>query len=267
MKFTLINNPVRNIIKDIYYKYFFYKIPIKWGKNYLEAKLKNGFNIKLVYSKAFDKKFYASRYYSQELISILRESNAYFRYYFPKIGDIVIDAGAYEGGITILLSKLVGENGRVIAFEPCKNIIGTLRKNLSINGVENVTIIESGLWNKDTNLYFKEGDVGSGICRKEESDYMIEVKKLDSVIKKLNIPKDKVRFIKMDIEGAEIEAVEGSVDLIKNGTPSFAIASYHVIDGEKTYKKLRGLFKKLNYSVIVGYPYHLTTWAKKKTGS
>ena len=53
----------------------------------------------------------------------------------------------------------------------------------------------------------------------------------------------------MDIEGAELEAVEGCKDLIKNFKPNFAIASYHMVDGEPTYIKLESFFNSIGYPV------------------
>ena len=51
----------------------------------------------------------------------------------------------------------------------------------------------------------------------------------------------------MDIEGAEIEALEGAVKTIEKHQPNFAIASYHLINGEQTYMALESFFKKINY--------------------
>ena len=51
----------------------------------------------------------------------------------------------------------------------------------------------------------------------------------------------------MDIEGAEIEAVKGSSGVMKRHKVNFAIATYHVLNGEKTYIPLEKLFKKMGY--------------------
>ena len=51
----------------------------------------------------------------------------------------------------------------------------------------------------------------------------------------------------MDIEGAEIEALDGCIDTIKSLKPNFAIASYHIVNGEQTYIKVEKFFAKLNY--------------------
>ena len=51
----------------------------------------------------------------------------------------------------------------------------------------------------------------------------------------------------MDIEGAEIEALEGCVQTVQKLSQNFAIASYHFVNGEQTYIKVEEFFKKINY--------------------
>ena len=51
----------------------------------------------------------------------------------------------------------------------------------------------------------------------------------------------------MDIEGAEIEALDGCLQTIRDFSPNFAIASYHVVNGEQTYIKVEEFFKNINY--------------------
>jgi hypothetical protein len=54
----------------------------------------------------------------------------------------------------------------------------------------------------------------------------------------------------MDIEGAELQAIEGCVDIILKYRPNFAIASYHEVDGEQTYIKLERFFESINYPYL-----------------
>ncbi|WP_445454826.1 FkbM family methyltransferase [Flavobacterium sp. 25HG05S-40] len=68
---------------------------------------------------------------------------------------------------------------------------------------------------------------------------------LDSWAEKLQLPR--LDFIKMDIEGAEIEALDGCVTVIQKYKPNFAIASYHIVNGQPTYIKVEEFFKKINY--------------------
>ena len=63
----------------------------------------------------------------------------------------------------------------------------------------------------------------------------------------------------MDIEGAEIEAIEGSLNFIRRHSIRLAIGSYHVRDGRPTSETLERLFRSIDYEVETGYPDHLTS--------
>jgi FkbM family methyltransferase len=180
-------------------------------------------------------------------------------------GDVVVDAGASGSGIaTICFSKMVGETGRVIALEPDKKSLETLEKNLRLNDIRNVITVNKGLWNKVETLSFNSGqgqsssvaftgDAGTEKCTK------INCVDLDQLLTELNIPK--VAFIKMDIEGAEVEALEGMQHTLLTGKPSLAIASYHVREGKQTYLAMEKTLRLLGYDVHTAHPIHLTTYA------
>lgn len=136
------------------------------------------------------------------------EIEGYMKYYTLKNGDFVIDAGAFHGYFAVYAAKIVGESGKVICFEPDKNSFRILSKNIRLNKLKNVILINKGLWNKNITIGFKSCGESSAICLSNKSSEKIEVVKLDDELKKLNIKK--VDFIKMDIEGAEIEALLGS---------------------------------------------------------
>jgi FkbM family methyltransferase len=258
-----MNNFIRNIVKDLYYKHFYYKVPIKWRKDYLEAEVK-GQTIKLAYTEVKPKNYYSSKYYSPELITILNELEGYFKHYTPTAGDYVIDCGAYEGGMTIIMSRLVGHDGKVIAFEPFADALKVLKKNVKLNELDNVIIVEKGAWDVEGCLPFLSNDVGSKIDDNGES--MIRVTTIEKEINDLGIPLNKIKYVKMDIEGAEIQALEGCKNLMINGT-NFAIASYHVVDGEQTYKKLEQMFTQNGYHSVTEYPEHLTTYGENSKNS
>jgi hypothetical protein len=63
----------------------------------------------------------------------------------------------------------------------------------------------------------------------------------------------------MDIEGAEIEALEGAQNTINRFNPNFAIASYHSRGGQQTYKIVENMLSGNGYKVDTFFPPHLTT--------
>jgi hypothetical protein len=91
-----------------------------------------------------------------------------------------------------------------------------------------------------------------------ESMTDVPVVSLDNALTEIGI--SNINFIKMDIEGAEIEAIKGAKKTLSNNC-GLAIASYHIIDGEKTCIQLEKLLSTLGYSVITSFPEHLTTYA------
>jgi FkbM family methyltransferase len=189
----------------------------------------------------------------------------YEKLYQLKQGDIVVDAGAFIGWFSVYASQKVGDKGRVICFEPEDSNYSLLKRNIILNNLKNVILIKKGLWNEDRILKFKTQGPISTIGKFENENNLFKeilVTRLDTTLKKLNLKK--VDFIKMDIEGAEIQAVEGAKEVMRNNNIHFAIASYHEVNGEKTYKKLEEFFEKNNYKAFTDYPIHLTTYASKK---
>ncbi len=188
----------------------------------------------------------------------------YLKHYKLQEGDVVIDAGAYWGDTTVPLAKMVGENGKVIALEPIPQICNLLGKNILINGLDNVVILEEALFNTTGLQKFKLTDDWYIADEGDESEriYPLKTTTIDELVKRLNL--SKVDFIKMDIEGSEIEAIEGAKETINRFHPAFAIASYHAShleDGKQTWEAIEPTLKEYGYEVFTEYPVHLTTYA------
>ncbi len=186
----------------------------------------------------------------EALYFIVPDFNYYQHFYKVKTNDVVLDAGANCGHLSIFFSKLVGKNGKVYAFEPDKFNIDRINNNRQLNDdlSDNIKIVELLLWNENRLVDFNEaGTVGSSAVWILDADKCVkkEAIRIDDWVTKNDI--NKLDFIKMDIEGAEIEALEGCMATIENLKPNFAIASYHIVDGEATYVKVEQFFKKMNY--------------------
>lgn len=187
---------------------------------------------------------------SEALYFIVPDFNYYQHYYKVKANDVVLDAGANCGHLSIFFSKLVGKDGMVYAFEPDKFNVERINNNIELNQdlLNNIKIEGLLLWNENKIIDFYEaGTVGSSAVWIPDNDKCVqkEAVRIDDWIVKNNIKK--LDFIKMDIEGAELEALDGCVQTIENLKPNFAIASYHIVDGEATYIKVEEFFKKRNY--------------------
>ena len=187
---------------------------------------------------------------NEALYFIVPDFMYYQHFYKVKTNDVVLDAGANCGHLSLFFSKLVGKDGVVYAFEPDSLNSRRINKNIELNIdlADNIKIEDLLLWNENKLVDFYEaGTVGSSAVWIPDSDKCVqkEAIKIDDWVIKNKI--QKLDFIKMDIEGAEIEALEGCVQTIENLKPNFAIASYHIVNGEATYIKVEEFFKKRNY--------------------
>lgn len=181
-------------------------------------------------------------------------------------GDIVVDAGAFTGDFTVYASRKAGPRGHVVAFEPDPNNLRRLNRNLR-GELKNVTIIEKGLWSNADTLTFRMGDSGltSGTTATASGsishDISIKVTSLDEELQRLGI--HHIDVLKMDIEGAEIEALTGSRKTLRESNAYACIATYHIRDGQTTSSPVEQQLHELGYCSFSGFPMHLTTYGWK----
>lgn len=221
--------------------------------NHFQFKFRNGITFK--------------SYYSIISTDIAIPLKGYFAKYKLKKGDFVIDCGAFLGAFTMYASKIVGDTGIVIAFEPDTLNYKKLTDNIKLNKLTNVITLNKGVWSKNTTLKFnnKNSEESSLFFNdKTESVTDVHVVTLDDELEERGIKK--VDFIKMNIEGAEIEAVKGARKILKNNDVNLVVASNHIVNGEKTCFELKKLFSKLGYKAETAFPEHLTTYAEKQKG-
>ena len=205
--------------------------------------------------------FFAFNRFVPAFISNLLPVKGYELHYQLKENDIVVDVGAYPGDYAIFAGRKVGNGGKVICFEPNPENRKILIKNIEHGELKNVIIIPKGLWNENTILKIKEDELSSSVLTKN-GQTIIDVVRLDDELEKLGI--EKIDFLKMDIEGAEIEAIEGCRKILKKSNSNVAIASYHVVDGKTTSEFIENFLIKLGYNVKSDFPKHLTTYGWKK---
>ena len=134
-----------------------------------------------------------------------------------KKGDVVLDIGANVGYYTLIFAKLVGEEGKVFAFEPDPDNFALLEKNVEVNCYRNVVLVQKAIANKTgvVRLYLCEDNKGNHrICdaRDARESIAVEAIRLDDYFEAYN---EKIDFIKIDIEGAEQEALLGASSLLK----------------------------------------------------
>lgn len=148
-------------------------------------------------------------------------------------GDIVIDGGACWGETTIFFANQVTESGKIFSFEFIPGNIELLNKNIELNPKlrKRIELLKNPLWfESNVKMYFQDRGPASRVSlgdfnESENETYSLTIDDLCEQ-KKL----EKVDFIKMDIEGAEQNAIKGAEKTIKKFKPKLAISIYHSMD-------------------------------------
>jgi len=141
------------------------------------------------------------------------------RYLRPR--DRVVDAGANVGVYTLNLASLVGPSGFVLSFEPDQKNAARLRENIEINGLRNIQVREAALSNYRGFAQFSQGaDVGNTFY--ELRTYGRPPKTVAVTTLEQEMGTQRYALCKMDIEGAELEALDGAGAALSN-IPVFII--------------------------------------------
>lgn len=150
----------------------------------------------------------------------------YEQFFEVKKGDKVIDVGANVGIFAIKAAKKTGNKGFVIAIEPEPNNLALLYEN--VKGFNNVMVVPKVAGNSKgkAKLYTANTSADHSIMYDHGHGYLdVEMDTLDNIILELKLIK--VDFIKIDVEGAELEVLKGAEKLFKTHDVKIAIAAYH----------------------------------------
>lgn len=139
--------------------------------------------------------------------------------------DVCLDIGANIGWYSTLMQKLVGENGRVYAFEPVPNSFSLLSRNVELNSdFDNVFInnVALGETEGEIEIYLFDNlpDGHASLAKIDNADYRAiksQMITLDSFIEKNEI--GEINFIKADVEGAELTMLKGAKKIFEQSVP------------------------------------------------
>ena len=190
-------------------------------------------------------------YYERGIVSLLKR--------LIRQGDCVIEVGANIGSHTIIISRRVGTQGTVLAFEPHPKVIEKLTLNLKANRIQNVRIFKCALSDssqKFTSFYTSEGnfateEMNSSLFPDDRLSLQIQVecKTLDETF--LNNGIDRCDLIKIDTEGNEFRVLLGAKQTIDTFRP-YILFEYSEINWTKAgsnWSSVKLFFKELNYSL------------------
>ena len=159
-----------------------------------------------------------------DVIKEIFERKPYEKYFKPSPDMVVVDAGANIGCFTVRAARLVGEDGRVLAFEPSMSNFKLLQENVSLNHLSNVTLFHCGLGESEgeatLNLYDDPGGNTFLPARDGDGERMSAIGKehaklrtIDEVVSGLGV--ERVDLLKIDTEGFELPILKGAQKVIR----------------------------------------------------
>lgn len=137
---------------------------------------------------------------------------------------IFFDCGAYDGDtIRNFLKYSNGKYKKIFAAEADSANFDGLKNFVEKNNYDNIKIFNCGVWNEKGSISFDGGrEISSAISNDGNGETTISVDTIDNLLSS-----EPVTFIKMDIEGSELNALKGAQESIKKHKPTLAICVYH----------------------------------------
>ena len=182
-----------------------------------------------------------------------------------RTGDYCVDVGANIGFYTLLMSRLVGDGGEVLAFEPATNNLPKLRRNIEVNKIANVQLIEQPAWSCTTTMQFHINANSSGssclwdpgnfpsnaLAREKPENYTVETTTIDDHAKRA------IRVVKIDTEGAEQRVLEGMGLVLATERPPFILSELNPFGLDQlgcSTKSLRAFMRQFGYDLFLIRP-------------
>jgi FkbM family methyltransferase len=192
-----------------------------------------------------------------------------------RAGEHFVDVGANIGIVTLIASKVVGEHGKVYAIEALPSTRDQLIQNLSLNSTKNVVVVPFALLdqNRDANFYASEdGNIGGSSLSSSGNKarpVMVEGRTFNSLLADGTI--ERCDVLKIDIEGAEVLALNGMGSLFERSKPRAVmieisdvllaqfsstpaeIINFFLVHGYEWFKATQNGFKRLRELEIKGF--------------
>jgi len=146
-------------------------------------------------------------------------------------GDVVLDVGGCWGDTALYFARLVGPKGKVFTFEFDPENLEILRTNLALNPelAGRIEVVEHALWSRTGDaLEFVPLGRMTAVRRPDDraaASLRVDTVTLDDFLEQKQV--ERVDFIKMDVEGAELDVIAGAQETISRMAPKLGIAAYH----------------------------------------
>jgi FkbM family methyltransferase len=176
----------------------------------------------------------------------------------PKSEGIVVDVGAHYGRYTLIAAKRIGPKGKVIAIEADPKNFDMLNKNIKLNELsEHVITLNFAATSNKSKVKLSIPEKKSGhtiyssiIPDRAPTEKFIEVNAntLDNLLHENGISIEEVNWIKIDVEGAELEVLKGATSVLsKNKDISLLIEIHNIENGKNLYRPIMDLLDNYNF--------------------
>lgn len=173
-------------------------------------------------------------------------------------GDGFVDVGAHIGYFALPIAKKVGQAGCVIAIEPNESSFRVLAENLKLNEIKNVRLFRLAASDRRTQIKLTKPfgvDMWSRVCH-EDADisgdlFTTQAETVDYIVSSIGSPK--IKGIKIDVEGHEMEVIRGSVETLQNNPEAFVMFEVSGADSLRSAKAV----ETVNFLSKLGYRFCL----------
>ncbi len=158
----------------------------------------------------------------------------YFDVWMPRENEILVDCGSYDGDtIEQFIKWTDSDYGKIYAFEPDESNYENCLKYIRDKNIRDCELFNKGTWSSSQTLelLFAEFDTGSRILQdKNRNDDKKGVVKIEGISIDEALHGERATFIKMDVEGSEMESLKGAANTIRKYKPRLAVAVYHYFE-------------------------------------
>jgi FkbM family methyltransferase len=174
----------------------------------------------------------------------------------PKRGDTIVDVGAHIGLYSLIAAKRVGSSGKVIAIEPDPENCKLLQRNVELNKLTNVTILECAAFSSNSKLKLYLPGKERGFTKLStlmanravtENFLEIDATTLDYLLVMQGIAQ--VNWIKIDVEGAELEVLKGAAVTLSESKDVALLIEVHNVNNMDLYSAIVKFLQSYEFDI------------------
>jgi FkbM family methyltransferase len=179
----------------------------------------------------------------------------------PKEDDIVIIVGAHIGPYTLKASRHVGLNGKVVAIEADPENFNILNRNIQLNKLTDVIVLNYPAYSKEDKIklyllreessYTKYNTIMTDRTGNEKKFVEVQANTLDYLLHSNGIKHESVNWIKIDVEGAELEVLKGATNVLSKSTDIALLIEIHNLSIHNTtlYEPIKEFLNSYNFKI------------------